>query len=377
MPLLGLFASPARPRCRLRWLADSLHPKGRSQQCREPITGLGQILVLFPVPAAGHSQHPRSGEPVPQTILQSRQSNGSKTVTCRNIEPKNDLCPHSIATLATRPRSGGCLHLEIATRYCEATIDLQIIHKRGSLIAIPIADYQPTRHWSSSHTVPRESPKPDVFPQTLHTWIDARLEDGQLGRLDVNNHIMTTYALPLRIYLLGSSWRRFGEADEIINGFFAGRLDKPDFFTQWQASGKRLRYWLINALRFHLQEQYRRGKRDHVDVLPDDPDEAKAHRDFDRAWAMSLIREACRDAQQHCAEEGLEDHWSVFHQHHVEGVAYRDIAAAMNISPGRCAVMSRTATSRFKQAMANRLQLDGTPDTALNSEIDVLLEAIQ
>jgi DNA-directed RNA polymerase specialized sigma24 family protein len=267
--------------------------------------------------------------------------------------------------------------LEITARYCETTIDLQIIHQRGSLIAIPIADHQPTRHTPPPHTVSPESTKPDAFPQTLQTWINARLEDGQLGRLDVNNHIMTTYALPLRVYLLGSSWRRFGEVDEIINGFFAGRLDKPEFFTQWRASGKRLRYWLINALRFHLQEQYRRVKRDHADALPDDPDEAKAHRDFDRAWAMSLIREACRDAQRQCAEESLQDHWSVFHQHHVEGVAYRDIAAAMDISPGRCAVMVRTATSRFKQAMADRLQLDGTPDAALDDEIDVLLEAIQ
>lgn len=222
-----------------------------------------------------------------------------------------------------------------------------------------------------------ETTQPDAFPPTLQTWIDARLDEGHTGRLDVNKHIMATYAVPLRIYLLGSSWRRFGEVDEIINGFFAGRLDKPEFFTQWKTSGKRLRYWLINALRFHLQEQYRRVKRDQAAPLPDDPDEATVHRDFDRAWAMSLVREACLDAQTQCAHEGLQEHWSVFHQHHVDGVPYRDIAAAMNISPGRCAVMVRTATSRFKQAMAERLQIDGTPDTALDGEIDILLEALR
>lgn len=219
---------------------------------------------------------------------------------------------------------------------------------------------------------------PDAFPQTLGTWIKAQLDQGDQGRLDVNEHIMLVYAAPLRIYLRGSSWHRFGEVDEVINAFFASRLDKPDFFEQWQNSGKRLRYWLINALRFHLQESWRRAKRDRSDPLPDF-DQAPTQDDydaFDRAWARELVQGACRQAAEQCESEGLASHWAVFHQHHIEGTPYRAIAAAMDVSPGRCAVMVRTATSRFKTALLMRLELDGMPEDGAVPEIDKLLEVL-
>ena len=222
------------------------------------------------------------------------------------------------------------------------------------------------------------SQRPDAFPQTLGTWIGSQLDQGDQGRLDVNQHIMAVYARPLTIYLRGSSWNRFGEADEVINGFFASRLDKPEFFEQWKASGKRLRYWLINALRFHLQESWRRTKRNQSEPLPDF-DQAPSQDDynaFDRAWARECVQSACREACDQCATEGLDVHWSIFHQHHIEGTPYRQIAAELDISPGRCAVMVRTATSRFKESLLRRLALDGMPDDGATPEIDKLMEVL-
>ncbi|MCH2136238.1 MAG: hypothetical protein MK101_06605 [Phycisphaerales bacterium] len=217
----------------------------------------------------------------------------------------------------------------------------------------------------------------DAFPPTLQTWINERLDAGPSGRLDVNAHVMTTYALPLQIYLQGSSWRRFGEVDDILNGFFASRLDKPEFFQQWRDSGKRLRYWLINALRFHLQELYRRSRRDEAQPLPEFDAPEVDHRAVDRAWARALVATACKEAQARCNDEGLSEHWSVFRRHHLDAQPYRTIAEDMGITPGRCAVMVRTATARFKAAVADRLVADGAPSDDLDGEIDTLLEAMQ
>ena len=51
----------------------------------------------------------------------------------------------------------------------------------------------------------------DAFPATRMTWIRDRLDSGEEGRRDVTSHLMEVYAEPLRIYLLGSSFRSAGE----------------------------------------------------------------------------------------------------------------------------------------------------------------------
>ena len=115
--------------------------------------------------------------------------------------------------------------------------------------------------WAVASAVPMSSEKKNHFPPTLCTWIEGRLDDGTIGRDAINRHVMESYELPLRIYYLGTSWRTLGEPEDIINGFMADRLERPNFFTQWKSSGKRLRHWLINALHFYLKEQWRRDRR--------------------------------------------------------------------------------------------------------------------
>ena len=43
-----------------------------------------------------------------------------------------------------------------------------------------------------------------VFPQTISTWIGMRMGEGSQGRDELNRHVMSVYAFPLRVYFLGT-----------------------------------------------------------------------------------------------------------------------------------------------------------------------------
>src|SRR5882672_12709738 len=96
--------------------------------------------------------------------------------------------------------------------------------------------------------------KKDVFPRTLGTWIGRKLQEGKAGRAEVNRHLMSVYAWPLQVYFRGSSDRWLGEPEDIVQGFFADRLDREEFLPGCQESGLRLRRWLMNGFCFYLKE---------------------------------------------------------------------------------------------------------------------------
>ena len=252
----------------------------------------------------------------------------------------------------------------------------------NTIIAItaPYPISKPLILWFNS---PMADAKREHFPPTLNTWIGEQMKVGTVGRVEINRHVMEAYVTPLRIYYLGTSWRTLGEPADIINGFLADRLDREEFFTKWQTSGKRLRHWLINALHFYLKELWRKERRH--DALSIDQDEdgarnteepATIDREVDRNWARSLVAAACRDAQASCQEDGLGEHWELFIRHHLDGVAYADCVREFGVDPKRCAVMVRTASDRFRSAVQERLRQDGVPDAEIDEELVSLQEAI-
>lgn len=221
----------------------------------------------------------------------------------------------------------------------------------------------------------------NVFPATQHTWLVNELINGGPTAFDrVNRHVMTVYAHPLKVYYLGSSWRTSGESDDIINGFFANRLSRESFLTDWHSSGLRLRRWLMNGLLFYLKENYRRQIRDGaVTPLPDEtsgtfsggPDAA-----FDRAWAESIVRTAWAMAQERCTDAGQHTHWELFIRHHLHSEPYRNLSDAFGVSPGRAAVMVRTASGKFRAALREVIAADGVPDDELDNELNELMEVM-
>lgn len=220
-----------------------------------------------------------------------------------------------------------------------------------------------------------EQRQADVFPATMLSWIDARLRDGADGRQDVNRHIMTVYAFPLRVYFMGTRDRWLGEPEDVVQGFFASRLSKEDFLAQWRASSLKLRQWLINAFCFYLKEMHRARRRDARNVAQaEEPAVEPAHAAaFDRAYVVSVVREALKKAQEQCEAEKLRAHWEIFVRHYYQGQAYADFARDYGVDAPRAAVMARTARTKFQGALRSLLSRDGTggdPDDEIRSLLE-------
>jgi DNA-directed RNA polymerase specialized sigma24 family protein len=218
----------------------------------------------------------------------------------------------------------------------------------------------------------------DVFPRTLETWISIKLNEGPQGLRAINRHVMAVYAEPLRVYFLGCSERSLGEPDEVINGFFASRLDDPEFLVKWQRSGKRLRRWLINALHFYLKELRRQkirasapaGEAEEPVTFDGDP-----HAAVDRQFMIALVRQALRETHDRCLEENLGQHWQVFVDHHCRGMPYAEAAGGVDVDPARAEVMGRTVARRFRAVVRELLVSDGATPEEVDREIQSLLEA--
>jgi len=217
----------------------------------------------------------------------------------------------------------------------------------------------------------------EQFPTTLNTWLDRQLADSDHGRARINRHVMEMYAWPLTVYFRGTRDRWLGEPEEIVQGFLADRLDRPTFFSDWQNSGLRLRRWLMNAFCFYLAEQKRKQRRDgQSESLPEDAatDDGDPHSEMDRAFIVSVVRQALRDTQRKCSEKGLDDHMQIFVRHYYDGQPYQSIASDFGVAPPRAAVMARSAARNFKAALRDLLSCDGAASGEIDAEIESLLE---
>ncbi len=222
----------------------------------------------------------------------------------------------------------------------------------------------------------------DAFPSTLVTWIARKEEEGESGRDAINQHVMAVYGEPLCIYLRGHSLRWLGEPEELIDGFFADRLDRGDFIAKWRRSGMPLRRWLMNALNFYLMEVRRAHQQtphagageaqDEQWTMSDSPEQV-----IDRAFARSIVKAALSRAEQRCTAKGLDNHWHVFVRHYYEDEPYEECAAEYGVGAERARIMARTAARVFRAALRDLLAGDGAAPERIDQEIHDLLEVIQ
>lgn len=220
--------------------------------------------------------------------------------------------------------------------------------------------------------------KKDVFPATMSTWIGDQLRAGDEGRSQVNHHIMAVYYTPIRTYFLGTGDRWLGEPDEIVQGFFADRLDRDRFFADWQRSGMPLRRWLVNAFCFYLKEMRRRRWRDgRAGALVEDPVTFSGDPEaaVDRAFVVSVVQRALEATADQCISDGLSEHWQIFDAHFCRGRPYALICEEFGVDRARAAVMARTATRKFRVVLRDLLSRDGDSDD-LDSQIKSLLGTI-
>jgi DNA-directed RNA polymerase specialized sigma24 family protein len=220
----------------------------------------------------------------------------------------------------------------------------------------------------------------DLFPRTQYTWIGQRLQQGPDGRTDINHHVMSVYTWPLEIYFRSLRAHWLGDAEDIVQGFFASRLDREDFFRDWLESGMKLRRWLLNAFCFYLKEVRRERRRsDREEPLLDEGEgreEAPAD-EMDRAFAVSIVREALLETRRSCEARKLGAHWRIFEAHYYDGKSYAEICDSGEfgrIDTVRAATMARTAAGRFRTVLRGLLRKDGATTSHVDREIAALLE---
>jgi hypothetical protein len=234
----------------------------------------------------------------------------------------------------------------------------------------------------------------DHFPTTHATWIaervtlsvdpDAAPSLARAARAELNAHVMQRYFAPLCAYVKGSAWRDFGEAADLVNGFFASRLERPEYLLQWRESGLALRRLLINGLLLHLHERARAQRRQHrrgepVDPLvldrmgPDDSRDPDGERAMDRAWAEAVVQAAVRDTVQELDRAGRAQAWLAFRRHFVEGVAYDALARETGDTVKSLKAQTKLVQRWLRASIGRVLQQDGVPVETLEAETDRLV----
>jgi len=223
---------------------------------------------------------------------------------------------------------------------------------------------------------------PELFPSTPRTWIADRLDLGDAAASEVNRHILSVYFRPLCGYAQASSLRELGEVDELVSGFLSNRLARGDYLRGWRATdGMPLRRWLINGLHLYAHEQRRarnnrHGRETTLDLAAGTPDPAGIA-SLDRAWALSVVREACVEIEQELASAGQERDWYVFRRHFIDGRPYRDLFAETGVEPARAAVRSHAILVKLRSRIRAILARDGTPPDEIDHEIARLQRLIE
>jgi hypothetical protein len=210
-------------------------------------------------------------------------------------------------------------------------------------------------------------PGSNYFPSTLKSRIVDWL--GQRDRISLNQHVLTSYYDPIRLYLKGSHWfagriRKGGrpgpsdhgeieELNDLVNGFFSDLLEREDFFDRWLASGRRLGQYLRGALWLYLKGLYRDQVREleaAERLTPARGAEDPPGHDIDKSFVTQLVAQAMAEARVACEKKGLGAHWHVLMRHICDGASYPDVARELHLRPDRAAVMVRTAASYFEEA---------------------------
>lgn len=225
------------------------------------------------------------------------------------------------------------------------------------------------------------------FPTTHATCLLTVVRDGlapaertkaaEIARFS----LMQRYAGPLAVFVRGSSLARHGEPDEIVNGFFAARLSDEaalgDFLSKWSRSGMRLRRWLMNGILFYGQGLARdrmRAQQRGGAVAPQELDRregaaATGEIDFDRAWALAVVREATARAEQQLAAEGRALDFDIFRRHAIDGRPYAAFAQEVGKTEQQCAGATRLVAQRVRAHLAELLAEEGVPEREIDDEI--------
>lgn len=245
-------------------------------------------------------------------------------------------------------------------------------------------------------------PPIDHFPSTHRTWLETQVDEGldaqragdsaahTAALRAIGAHVMNRYRLPLIAYVRGSRWRTFGDAEDLVAGFFARRLGSLEYFDRWRGVRVALRRWLMNGMILELRGMARDQRREsaresggdasaaasELDGSHDEHDQ-RAERLFDRAWARGLLQVAAERTAQELEGEGKESSWRIFERHLLDEVQLAIVAKEVGVAVSEARAMCRLSAYRLKRALRALLCEEGTPEVDVDHAVkDVYAAAL-
>lgn len=240
-----------------------------------------------------------------------------------------------------------------------------------------------------AYTDVRDCQMNDVFPTTHATWLRARLGSGSEGRDEATRLLFARYREPLRVYLAGTGFSRasdaaatgLSESEDIVHGFLVTRVARPEFLDGWAASGFRLRRWMINAFLFYVREHARSARRRRAREesalgasvgAVEDP-----LREFDREWAIEVIREAAEATESELFARGRGRQWELFVGHFVDGKPYGELVGPFGVTPSQAASLARDVAFLLRANLRRVLSADGVDEGEVGSELALIEELLK
>ena len=97
--------------------------------------------------------------------------------------------------------------------------------------------------------------------------------------------------------------------------------------------------------------------------------DAQGEAEFERAWALAVVREATARVEDAMRAEGRGVDFEVFKRHAIDGQPYAVFARELGKSEQQCAGATRLAAQRVRAALAEVLREEGVPEHELDDEI--------
>ncbi len=245
----------------------------------------------------------------------------------------------------------------------------------------------------SGETMMPDTPHPrtgDLFPRTESGYLLEAVQGGD-GRLAAR-FVMRVYLRPLAGYFSAMRFSRMGQPDDIVAGFFADRLGRPDWISKWfeerERSGMRFSRWLLTSFGHYLYEEARRRKRDGRVPSMDPatiaesellvaPEQGEGARVLERARAESILAEAIARARDADAAQPLDASLAIFEEHFLKDRPYADIAEDRGLDIARAKVAARTGGRRLRAYLLQVLLDEGIEKADLDDEIGRLMSAFE
>ncbi|MFM7051462.1 MAG: hypothetical protein ACKOYN_04920 [Planctomycetota bacterium] len=225
----------------------------------------------------------------------------------------------------------------------------------------------------------------DHFPSTEWTWLATRVMDAPHDAriaAELRSRVMARYAEPLRIYAKCSSLGWLDDAEALVNGFFASRLARDQYLLKWFESAMPLRRFLANGMLLYLREErrarLRRERRDGASLDAMHPEGAdalaapaddRAFRELERAWARSVLGEACERARDELVAAGKAAAWAMFERHFIDGISYEDAARELGMRLESARPAARLAQAKVRDWTKWLLALEGVTEHEMEDAI--------